>query len=69
MSHGRIFYQCGCLRAQCRCIDRGGHVTTWLDHPCPKHPSVVAPMDHGTRYAKQFYIDADRDRLLPEFTD
>lgn len=85
MSHGRTLYRCGCLQSQCRCFSRAGHADRWLDYPCPKHPDItvrlgqgdvvvkadgrVPPGEWGWALNEMHGVIADRDRLLPEFTD
>jgi len=85
MSHERVFYSCGCLRMQCRCL--GPHVTRTLTYPCPKHTAgafesrtyhwadggttVVhsADPDASLAFMARLEIETDRDRLLAEVWD
>ncbi len=79
MSHGRVFYRCGCLRLQCRCP--GPHVDTVLPVACDRHASAYLAalqeaMEATMRRVLEIHpwldrlrLEDDRDRLIDDARD
>ncbi len=66
MSHGRVFYRCGCLRMQCRCP--GPHVDTVLPMDCGRH--CETPLIYRWyEPMRSLEFESDRERLIDDARD